>query len=69
MRLSDYIKKHHKGIQSHFAAFHGIPASRVNELLKSQRTAFVFEYIDEDGSLALNIFKRGRKLKKCEGGL
>jgi hypothetical protein len=63
MKLSDYIKTHHNGVQSHFAAFHGIPASRVNELLKSDNTAFVFEYVSDDGEKVTSIFKEGRRLK------
>ena len=63
MKLSDYINKHHNGVQSHFAAFHGIPASRVNELLKSDNTAFVFEYVNDDGGRVESIFKEGRRLK------
>ena len=63
MKLSDYIKAHHNGTQSHFAAFHNIPASRVNELLKSANTAFVFSYTNEDGETVTSIFKEGRTLR------
>jgi hypothetical protein len=62
MKLSDYINRYHNGTQSHFAAFHGIPASRVNELLKSKRTAFVFEYVNDSGETVVSIFKECRKL-------
>jgi len=63
MKLSDYIKAHHNGTQSHFAAFHGFPASRVNELLKSPNTAFVFEYENDAGEKVTSIFKEGRTLR------
>jgi hypothetical protein len=63
MKLSDYIKTHHNGVQSHFASSHGIPASRVNELLKSDNTAFVFEHFNDDGDIVKSIFKEGRRLK------
>lgn len=64
MKLSDYIKKHHNGIQSHFAAFHDIPCSRVNELLKSDNAAFIFSYANEEGEIVTSIFKEGRTLDK-----
>ena len=63
MKLVDYINYHHNGVQSHFAASHGMPASRVNELLKSDNTAFVFEFVSDDGEKVTSIFKEGRRLK------
>ena len=66
MKLKDYIKKHHNGIQSHFAAFYGIPAPRVNELLKSEREHVVLTYTNEAGEEVTSIFKECRKLTRSD---
>jgi len=63
MKLKDYIKAHHNGTQSHFAAFHDIPESRVSELLSAKRVAHVFDHVDDDGKTVTSIFKQGRRLK------
>jgi hypothetical protein len=63
MKLKDHIKRHHNGTQSHFAAFHGIPAPRVNELLKSDREHVVLTYTNEEGERVTSIFKECRKLE------
>ena len=64
MKLKDYIKKHHNGTQAHFAAFHNIPAPRVNEMLKSDREYFVLTYTNDQGERVTSVFMESRKLSK-----
>ena len=64
MKLKDYIKKHHNGTQSHFAAFHNIPAPRVSEMLKSDREYVVLTYESDAGESVTSVFMESRKLNK-----
>ena len=63
MKLSDHIKKHHNGTQSHFAAFHGIQESRVSEMINSDKEFFVLTYENEVGEEVMSIFRESRPLR------
>jgi len=69
MKLSDHIKAHHNGTQSHFAAFHGIQESRVSEMINSAREHVVLTYENDQGEKVTSIFRECRELvraSKCE---
>jgi len=65
MKLSDYIKAHHNGIQRRFCQTHELLAQVVNRWFTQKGEPHVFEYSDiKTGETVTSVFREVVELKR-----